>query len=130
MKKVILLTVLFSCFILNAQIHNAAGNIKAKSNFDYTNDDYIGFWDSEHSTHLVIWKDCNNNMQMVEFSSTSGLPVDIISLNFNKTCLYVKTNFKKTNWTTEAEFTFVDKTTLTCTFIGDGNDTVIYKKIR
>jgi hypothetical protein len=130
MRKVILLTVLFSCYILNAQIHSTAGNIKTKSNFDFTNEDYIGFWDSEHATHLVIWKDCNNNMQMVEFSSTSGVPLDIISLNFNKNNLYVKTNFKKTNWTTESEFTFVDKTTLTCTIVGNENDPVIYKKVR
>ena len=130
MKKVILVSVLLASLISNAQIHNASGNIKTKSSFVFTNEDYIGFWSSESSSHIVIWKDCNNNMQMAEFSSTSGTPLDIVTLNFNKTNLYVKTNFKETNWTTESEYVFLDKSTLNCTISGDANTTVTYKKIR
>jgi hypothetical protein len=130
MKKVIILTVLLASYITNAQIHNASGNIKTKSSFVFTNEDYIGFWSSESSSHIVIWKDCNNNMQMAEFSATSGTPLDIVTLNFNKTNLYVKTNFKETNWTTESEFVFLDKSTLICTVSGDGNAPLTYKKIR
>jgi hypothetical protein len=130
MKKIILLTVLFASFIASAQIHNAAGNIKTKSAIEFTNEDYIGFWSSEGNSHIVIWKDCSNNMQMAEFSAISGAPLDIISLNFNKTNLYVKTNFKETNWNTESEFVFLDKSTLICTISGDDNGTLTYKKIR
>ena len=130
MKKVILASVLLVSLISTAQIHNSSGNIKTKSSFVFTNEDYIGYWDSEDATHLVIWKDCNNNMQMVEFSNISGTPLDIISLNFNKTNLFVKTNFKENNWTTESEFTFVDKTTLKCAVIGQESGTITYKKIR
>ena len=43
---------------------------------------------------------------------------------------FVKTNFKETNWTTESEFVFVDKSTLICTVSGDGNAPLNYKKIR
>ena len=130
MKKIIILTVLLVSFISNAQIHNASGNIKTKSAIEFTDEDYIGFWSSEGTSHIVIWKDCNNNMQMAEFSATSGVPFDIVSLNFNKTNLFVKTNFKETNWTTESEFVFVDKSTLICTVSGDGNAPLTYKKIR
>jgi hypothetical protein len=130
MKKIIVSIVLLASFISNAQIHNASGNIKTKSAIEFTNEDYIGFWSSEGTSHIVIWKDCNNNMQMAEFSATSGVPFDIVSLNFNKTNLFVKTNFKETNWTTESEFIFVDKSTLICTVSGDGNAPLTYKKIR
>jgi len=130
MKKIIISIVLLASFISNAQIHNASGNIKTKSSIEFTDEDYIGFWSSEGTSHIVIWKDCNNNMQMAEFSATSGVPFDIVSLNFNKTNLFVKTNFKETNWTTESEFVFVDKSTLICTVSGDGNAPLTYKKIR
>lgn len=130
MKKIIISIVLLASFISNAQIHNASGNIKTKSAIEFTDEDYIGFWSSEGTSHIVIWKDCNNNMQMAEFSATSGVPFDIVSLNFNKTNLFVKTNFKETNWTTESEFVFIDKSTLICTVSGDGNAPLTYKKIR
>ena len=130
MKKVILFTVLLASFLSMAQIHNVSGNIKTKSAIEFTNEDYIGYWSCEGTSHVVIWKDCNGNMQMAEFSATSGVPLDIVSLNFNKTNLFVKTNFKETNWTTESEFVFVDKSTLICTVSGDWNSPLTYKKIR
>ena len=39
-------------------------------------------------------------------------------------------NFKETNWTTESEFVFKDKSTLICTVSGDGNAPLTYRKIR
>jgi hypothetical protein len=130
MNKVILVSVILISIISNAQIHNASGNIKTKSVIEFSNEDYIGFWSSEGNSNIVIWKDCNNKMQMVEFSSTSGAPLDILSINFNKTNLFVKTVFKETNWTTESEYVFLDKSTLNCTISGDANTSAIYKKIR
>ncbi|MCX6195242.1 MAG: hypothetical protein NTY55_01150 [Flavobacteriia bacterium] len=130
MKKIIISIVLLASFISNAQIHNASGNIKTKSAIEFTDEDYIGFWSSEGTSHIVIWKDCNNNMQIAEFSATSGVPLEIVSLNFNKTNLFVKTNFKETNFTSESEFVFVDKSTLICTVSGDGNAPLTYKKVR
>lgn len=130
MKRIIVYTVLLSSFLSIAQIHNASGNIKTKSTIEFSNEDYIGFWSCEGTSHFVIWKDYNNNMQMAEFSASSGTPLEIISLNFNKTNLFVKTNFKETNWTTESEFVFKDKSTLICTVSGDGNAPLTYKKVR
>ena len=130
MKKALILIIFLSSFISISQIHNVSGNNKTKSAIEFTNEDYIGFWSCEGTSHVVIWKDCNGNMQMAEFSATSGVPLDIVSLNFNKTNLFVKTNFKETNWTTESEFVFVDKSTLICTVSGDGNAPLTYKKIR
>jgi hypothetical protein len=130
MKRIIVYTVLLSSFLSIAQIHNASGNIKTKSAIEFTNEDYIGFWSCEGTSHIVFWKDCNGNMQMAEFSANSGAPLEIISLNFNKTNLNVKTNFKETNWKTESEFIFLDKSTLICTVSGDGNAQLTYKKIR
>jgi hypothetical protein len=130
MKKALMLTLLLSSFVSIAQIHNASGNIKTKSAIEFTNEDYIGFWSCEGTSHIVFWKDCNGNMQMAEFSATSGVPFDITSLNFNKTNLNVKTNFKENNWNTESEFVFLNKSTLICTVSGDGNATLTYKKIR
>lgn len=130
MKKAIIFTILLSSFVSIAQIHNASGNIKTKSAIEFTNEDYIGFWSCEGTSHIVFWKDCNGKMQMAEFSATSGVPFDITSLNFNKTNLNVKTNFKENNWNTESEFVFLDKSTLICKVSGDGNATLTYKKIR
>ena len=97
MKKALILIILLSSFLSIAQIHNASGNIKTKSAIEFANEDYIGFWSCEGISHIVIWKDCNGNMQMAEFSATSGVPLDIVTLNFNKTNLFVKTNFKENN---------------------------------
>ena len=130
MKKVILLTLFLASFISYAQIHNSSGNIKTKSVIEFTDDDYIGLWYSEGISHIVIWKDNNNNMQFAEFSYNSKEPLDIITVNFNKTNLYVKTNFKETNWTTESEYVFLDKSTLLSTITGDSNATITFKKLR
>ena len=130
MRKLIFISVILLSFISNAQIHNVSGNIKAKSSFAFTNDDYIGYWYSKDSTHLVFWKDCNNEMQLIEFSANSGTPLELISANFNKTNLYVKSNFKENNWVTESEYTFVDSNTLKCTMTGAGNSTIIYKRVK
>lgn len=130
MNKIILIAVLLVNFVSNAQIHNASGNIKSKSSFVFTNDDYIGYWYSAEYTHIVIWKDRNNTMQMVEFSSATGVPFEIISTDFNKTNLYVKTNYKENNWISESEYTFVDSTTLKCTVSGNDPISITYKKIR
>jgi hypothetical protein len=48
----------------------------------------------------------------------------------NKKILYVKTNFKETNWTTESEYVFLDKSTLLSTITGDSNATITFKKLR
>jgi hypothetical protein len=130
MKKVILFTVLLSSFLSMAQIHNASGTIKTKSAIEFTNDDYIGLWYSEGTSHIIIWKDTSNNMQFAEFSSTTVVPLDIVTVNFNKTNLYVKTFCKETNWTAECEYVFLDKTTLLCTVTADGIAPLTYKKLR
>ena len=130
MKKALILIILLSSFISMAQIHNASGTIKTKSAIEFTNDDYIGLWYSEGTSHIVIWKDNNNNMQFTEFSSTTVVPLDIVTVNFNKTNLYVKTFCKETNWTAESEYVFQDKTTLICTVTADGFAPLTYKKIR
>ena len=59
MKKALILIIFLSSFISIAQIHNASGNIKTKSAIEFTNEDYIGFWSCEGTSHVVIWKDCN-----------------------------------------------------------------------
>ena len=130
MKKVILISAMVLGFISNAQIHNASGNIKTKSSFAFTNDNYLGYWYCEEATHLVIWKDANNKMQLIEFSSTNNMPLEIISSDFNKTNLLVKANYKENNWLTECEYTFIDSTTLKCSVSGAGSGTIIYKKMK
>jgi hypothetical protein len=94
-------------------------------------DDLIGYWkpDSE-STQLFFWKDVNGELQMQEISTTSGSPLDLLSLQVNLDSIIVKTIFLECNWVTESTYTFIDSNTLECIITGDGTGTVVYKKVK
>jgi hypothetical protein len=119
MKKVFLITV-FALLSFNAF-----------SQEKFTTEDLIGYWEpDQHATQLVIWKDVNNNFQMVEFSTISGTPLTLLSMKLKENNLVVKTRFDEKNWAVECSFTFINKNTLQCTVKGPINGTVIYTKIK
>jgi hypothetical protein len=119
MKKVFLITV----FVL------LSFNAKAQEKF--VTEDLIGYWEpNKHATQLVIWKDVNNNFQMVEFSTISGIQLRLLSMKLKEDALVVKTVFDEKKWVTECTYVFIDKNTLQCTVKGNINDTVIYTKIK
>ena len=119
MKKVflIIVVVLLSTFV-NAQEK-------------FVTEDLIGYWEpNKHATQLVIWKDINNNFQMVEFSTISGSRLKLLSMKLKNESLIIKTIFEEKEWTTECSFTFIDKNTLQCVVKGPINDIIIYNKVK
>ena len=94
-------------------------------------DNLIGYWKAnEESTQLFFWKDVNEELQMQEISTTSGSPLDLLSLQVNLDSIIVKTIFLESNWVTESTYTFIDSNTLECIITGDGTGTVVYKKVK
>lgn len=94
-------------------------------------DNLIGYWQpNEEATQLFFWKDVTGKLQVQEISSTSGNPVDIITLRVDKDSVFIRTIFIPNNWVTESIFTFVDNKTLKCVVTGDGQGTIIYTKIK
>ena len=94
-------------------------------------DDLIGYWKPDSaSTQLFFWKDVTGELQMQEISTTSGSPLDLLSLQVNLDSIIVKTIFLECNWVTESTYTFIDSNTLECIITGDGTGTVVYKKVK
>ena len=94
-------------------------------------DDLIGYWKPDSaSTQLFFWKDVNGELQVQEISTTSGSPLDLLSLEVNSDSIIVKTIFLESNWVTESTYTFIDSNTLECIITGDGTGTVVYKKVK
>ena len=119
MKKVFLIIVI-ALFSLN---------INAQEKF--VTEDLIGYWEpNKHATQLVIWKDVNNNFQIVEFSTISGSRLKLLSMVLKNDCLIIKTIFEEKKWITECSFTFIDKNTLECVVKGPINDVIVYTKIK
>jgi hypothetical protein len=119
MKKVFLITV----FLL------LSFNVFSQEKF--TTEDLIGYWEpKESSTNLVIWNDVKGNLQLIEFSTTSGTPLRLLSMQLEKDVLVVKSIFDKKNWVTECFYTFIDKKTLQCVIKGQINTIIIYTKIK
>lgn len=119
MKKVFLIIVI-ALFSLN---------INAQEKF--VTEDLIGYWEpSKHATQLVIWKDVNNNFQMVEFSTISGSRLKLLSMKLKNESLIIKTIFEEKEWITECSFTFINKDTLQCVVKGPINDTITYTKVK
>jgi hypothetical protein len=93
--------------------------------------DLIGYWQpDQESAELFFWKDVNGNLQTQEISSSSGLPIDLITLKINNNSVFIRTIFIPNNWVTENTYTFIDKNTLKCIVTGNGNGTIIYKKVK
>lgn len=104
-------------------------NINAQEKF--TTEDLIGYWEpNESSAQLVIWNDVKGDLQMVEFSTTSGTPLRLLSMQLKNEVLVVKSIFDEKNWVTECSYTFIDKKTLQCSIKGPINTTIIYTKIK
>jgi len=97
----------------------------------FITDDLIGYWEpDQHATQLVIWRDVNSNLQMVEFSTVSGELLTLLSMKLINEELVVKSVFEEKNWNIESTFTFIDKNTLKCSIKGPIDGTVTYTKIK
>jgi len=75
---------------------------------------------------MVIWKDVQERYQMVEFSTTSGETLTLLSMKIVDSSLVVKTVFKPKNYASEAVFTLKGKDTLVCTVKNHPEVNIIY----
>jgi hypothetical protein len=97
----------------------------------FTSNDLIGYWKpNKESSHLFFWKNSIGKLQTQEICGTSGSPIDAISLRIEKDYIFIRTILLENGWVTESVYTFINKNTLKCVITGDGNDTVIYTKVK
>ena len=97
----------------------------------FITEDLIGYWEPDKpSAHLVIWMNMNKNLQMVEFSTTNGELLTLLSMKLINEELVVETVFEEKKWKTKSTFTFIDKKTLQCIVKGPINEIVTYTKIK
>jgi len=93
--------------------------------------DLIGYWKpDEELSELFFWKNVNGELQAQEISSTSGMPIELITLKVNSNSIFIKTVFIPNNWVTENVYTFIDADTLKRITTGDGQSTTIYRKVK
>jgi hypothetical protein len=119
MKKVFLITV----FAL------LSFNVFAQQKINITN--LLGYWKpDQESAELFFWKDADDKLQTQGISSTSGKQIDVITLRINDASIFIRTIFIPNNWVTENVYTFIDNNTLKCVVTGDGEGTIIYKKVK
>lgn len=103
----------------------------AQSKVKMNSDDLIGYWEpDQHATHMVIWKDVEGYYQVIQFSTNSGIPLEILEFTMYYDAIVLRTLFTSTNWTTKQVFRFVDKNTLQCEITGDGEGIVTYTKVK
>ena len=127
---------LLTNFLIMKNIFLAFVFIYVTSTFSYcqekiNTDDLIGYWQPDiESTNLFFWKDSKGELKMQEISQTSGKPLELISLRVNYDSIFTRVIFMPTNWVTESTYKFIDKNKLECVLTGDGNGTLVYKKIK
>jgi hypothetical protein len=93
--------------------------------------DLIGYWKpDEELSELFFWKNIDGKLQVQEISSTSGSPIDLITLQVDNNSIFIKTIFVPNNWVTESVYTFIDTNTLKRITTGDGQGTAIYRKVK
>jgi len=95
--------------------------------------DLVGYWKpNEESTQLVMWFDNEDRFQMIEFSTITGVPLNLLSMMLVGDKLKIKTKYIPTNHTSESVFTFLDKQTLKCETIDEDKNVsyVIYSKVK
>lgn len=94
-------------------------------------DDLIGYWEPDrHSTQLVFWKDTLGKMQVVEFSTSTGEVLELISFTIGDSSVEVSTVFKENDWYTKGTYTFLDKNTLQCIISGEIDAKIVYTKVK
>jgi hypothetical protein len=94
-------------------------------------DKLIGYWrPNEELSELFFWKNTKGELQIQEISSTSGIPIDLITLQINTDYFLVKTIFTPNHWITENTYTFIDDNTLKRVTTGASEGITIYTKVK
>jgi hypothetical protein len=118
MKKLVLGTLLLLSTISFSQV---------KMNMD----PLIGYWEPDkNATQMVIWKDVYGHYQIIEFSTTSGTPLILLSMEIKEDAWYLKSLFKPTNLLSEAKYTFIDNNTLKGDILGCEGASIIYNRVK
>jgi hypothetical protein len=101
----------------------------AQSKVKMNPDDLIGYWEpNQQSVHMVIWKDVNGEYQVMQFSTDSGKPLEILEFTLYYDAVVIRTLFVSTDWSTKQVFRFVDRDTLQCELTGDGEGLLTFTR--
>ncbi len=93
------------------------------------NKSFIGFWTSDGTVaKTVIFKDKDDNLQFVKWSSQGGDEVEIVKIKIEGNYIKTTEKFISTNWITYNTYSIVDENTLKQVIDGDGGGTIIILK--
>lgn len=90
---------------------------------------FIGYWTTDGSTtRIVLFKDKDGMLQMVEWDSSDGEEMEILKIQAVNNTIKTTEKMVSTNHVTYNTYSIVDENTLKRTIGGDGNGTIIYLK--
>lgn len=88
-----------------------------------------GEWTSNGEATEIIFSIVNKKELFIEeVSSTSGIPLDVISYELTKKNIYVKSLFKPNNWESITKFTILDQNTMIAFVLSDAPGYVLYER--
>jgi hypothetical protein len=90
-----------------------------------------GEWTSNgEATEVLFSFTDKKEFNIQEISSTSGRPLDVMSYQITKGCLYVKTYFEPNNFEAITKFIIIDNDTMAADIVSEHSGQVIYKRVK
>jgi len=90
-----------------------------------------GEWTSNgEATEVLFSISILKEFNIQEVSSSSGIPLKVVSYQFTKDNLYIKTTFEQNNYQAISKFTIIDNNTMVVDIVSNHSSQVIYKRLK
>jgi hypothetical protein len=90
-----------------------------------------GEWTSnEMATEMLFSFTDKNEFKIQSVSSTSGIPLEVISYQIVDNNIYIKTVFKKNNFESISRFIIINEDTMVADIVSNHPGQVIYKRVK
>jgi hypothetical protein len=90
-----------------------------------------GEWTSKgEATEILFSFTEGTTFNIQEVSSSSGIPLKVLSYQFTKDNLYIKTSFEQNNYQAISKFTIIDSNTMVADIVSKYPSQVIYKRAK
>jgi hypothetical protein len=90
-----------------------------------------GEWTSNEQATEILFSFTDKKEFIIQaVSSTSGIPLDVISYQIVDNNIYIKTVFKKNNFESISKFVIVNEDTMVADIVSNHPGQVIYKRVK
>lgn len=90
-----------------------------------------GEWTSNGEATEVLFSFTDKKEFVIqEVSSTSGIPLEVVSYQITKDSIYIKTYFEQNNFEAITKFVIVDNNTMVANIVSEYPGQVIYKRLK